>query len=350
MMIKYKIGYNFDEKIIPWLERLNKENKNARIASVYASASSDAWLSARPAYRLPNIEYHQLKHHIDLLHNIGIEFHYTLNATYIGSKTDIESHLDDITCIVKTLEDLNVDSLIISHPLLMDIAHKNVSIPIAISSAANIYSANQIGYLAEKFSCTSICLAPNFNREITKLEKIQANIKQANCTLELIVNELCGLGYNSGISSTPCIYRESCFDCHSQNVTQQDDLLLEGYPQRICIRNRDLFDDALWAKLRIIRPEDIALYAGIGINNFKITGRTAKSSDLIRVISAYMNFDFDGDLSELWYMDGKNKTINNKTLTGLLDFWFHNRQHHCDQEWCGVSCDYCNQFIKSKQL
>ncbi len=347
-MINYKIGYNFDDRIIPHLETLNRENKKAKIASVYASAYSDAWLSARPAYRLPVVEYNELKHHINMLHSIGIEFHYTLNATYIGNKRDILSQLDDIKHTIKILEELNVDSLIISHPLIMDIATKNSSIPITISSAANIYSANQIGYLSEKFRCTSVCMAPNFNRDITKLEKIQANIKPINCTLELIVNELCGLGYNSGTSSTPCIYRESCFDCHSQNETQQDDLLLDRYPQGICITNRDLFGDALWAKLRIIRPEDIMLYADIGINHFKITGRTAKTEDLLRVISAYMQFDFDGDLSELWYMNGKSKTIENKSLSGLLDYWFNNRHHHCDQEMCGVSCNYCNQFIKTQ--
>lgn len=346
-MINYKIGYNFDEKIIPHLERLNKDNKNAKIVSVYASALTDAWLSARPAYRLPNVEYNELKYHINMLHSIGIEFHYTLNASYIGNKKSIESHIDDIKHTIKTLEDLNIDCFIISHPLLMDIVYKNSSVPIAISSAVNIFSVNQIGYLHEKFKCRSVCLAPNFNRDINKLEKIQANIKPINCTLELIANELCGLGYNCGLSSSPCIYRESCFDCHSQNITKQDDFLLDRYPQGICIHNRDCFDDTLWAKLRIIRPEDIMLYSGIGINNFKITGRTAKTEDLLRVISAYMNFNFDGDLSELWYMDGKNKTIDNKSLSGLLDYWFYNRHHQCDQEMCGVSCNYCNQFIES---
>lgn len=348
-MIKYKVGYNFDDSIVKHIESLNKASEKAKITSVYASAHSDAWLSARPAHRLPFVEYNELKYHINMLHSIGVEFHYTLNATYIGSKKDILSRLNDIICTIKRLEEANVDAFIISHPLIMDIVAQNSSIPITVSSAANIYSANQIGYLSEKFRCVSVCMAPNFNRDIAKLEKMQANIKPINCTLELIVNELCGLGFNSGLSSTPCIYRESCFDFHSQNTTKQDELLLGKYPQGICISNRDLFDDTLWAKLRIIRPEDIMLYTSIGIENFKITGRTAKTDDLLRVISAYMKFDFDGDLSELWYMDGKHKTIKNKSLFGILDYWFDNRSHCCDQEMCGVSCNYCNQFVKSHQ-
>lgn len=131
-------------------------------------------------------------------------------------------------------------------------------------------------------------------------------------------------------------------------LTKDEEKLVDGYPQFKCITNRsNIYNCSFWSKLRFIRPEDILKYADIGIRKFKITGRTAKTEELVKVLRAYMELSFDGDISSLWYLENKKKTISNKSLENMIDFWFINKGHNCDDEICGVTCKYCDDFIKN---
>lgn len=348
-MIKYKVGYNFDSELVEIINELNNHTAEAQIDSVYASISIEDELTARPKYKLPEISLPDFSMHIAALHKIGVQFIYPLNASYIGNKRQIEMNYSRIVSFVKNLEDIGVDGIIVTHPLIAEIVYKNTNLSISMSSIANIFSMNQIGFLKDMYDCNSFCLSPYFNRKIQFLKSINQSCKSINCDIELIVNELCGLGYNDS-SFSPCIYRESCFDCHSQNKLKQDALLLNGYPQTLCTKNRLRFGPEFWAKTMVIRPEDIKkYYERAGIQRFKITGRTASTGALSKVLTAYMTFDYSGDLSKLWYMGENKATINNKHLDGFIDHWFDNPYADCDCELCGITCKYCNSFFSSKK-
>ncbi len=346
--VEYKVGYNFDSRLIGAIRRLNALSDFAKIKSVYASSSEFDWLTARPKYRLPEVSLREIESHIKQLHTENIKFYYALNAPYIGSKASLAEKESDIIDFVRRLEDAAVDGVIVTHPLLAEIVKKNSEMEITLSSIANIFSANQIETYRQLYGVHSFCLSPYFNREIGRLIRIQKNISANNCDLELIVNELCGLGFLYGEGMSPCIFRESCFICHSENATCNEEDLMGGYPQNICMVNRNGCKSSFWCKLRFIRPEDIPRYAGVGICKFKITGRTASTEDILRVLKAYMTFDFDGDVSSLWYMKGAAKTIGNKELDGMADFWFSEASHSCDDEICGVTCRYCDNFLQNR--
>lgn len=347
-MIKYKVGYNFDNSLVGFIDQINQRTIDAQIDSVYASIAMANKLTARPKYKLPDLSIDELEKHIDAIHKIGVKFIYPLNASYIGSKNDIDSKAKEIIEFANNLQNIGVDGVIVSHPIIADLIHKNTNLELSYSSIANIFSANQIGLLNEKFACHSYCLSPYFNRKIKSLKEIQNRCSKIDCNIELIVNELCGLGYSNG-SFSPCVYRDACFDFHSENETAADENLLDGFPQRLCMANRRSFGPEFWAKTMVIRPEDIKKYATqLGIVRFKITGRTATTEDLCKVIKAYMQFSYKGDLSHLWYMKDKSPTVNNSLLEGLIDHWFENENFSCDNELCGVTCSYCDNYVHFK--
>lgn len=345
-MIRYKIGYNYSTELVDIIDELNHSISDARIDGVYASSSDNDSLTARPKYRLPPISMKDIGIHIKKLHSIGVEFFYALNSPFIGKKSDI--NLSKIADFAREIEYAGADGVILTHPLIADCVRRNTGLKIELSSIANTFSANQFAYWREKYGINSVCLPPHLNRDIGKLELLHRRADLLNCNLELIVNELCGLSFGSGSSYTPCIYRETCFDCHSQNVTEYDCQALGGYPQSICHNSRNSSSISFWAKLRMIRPEDVKLYSSLGITNFKITGRTATIGELKNVVSAYMKFDYDGDISSLWYMPKNSVTINNKLLNGIAKKWFENRNHRCDENICGVTCKYCDDFVGKK--
>ena len=346
-MIRYKIGYNFDKGLIDFIAKMNDLSPYAKIESVYASAKNYDYLTARPRYRLPDVTDDELSEHIDLLHKIGVEFHYAINSSYIGNKHQVNENTNEIVSFLLKLQSIGVDGVIVTHPLIADFVYNNTNLPISISSIANIFSVNQMYLLNEKYGCDSFCLSPYHNRNIGTLKRMQSHCSLFKSNIELIVNEFCGLGSKSGAFS-PCIYREACFDCHSENKTIAEESLLDGFPQSMCISNRTKQDSAFWAKTMVIRPEDIHKYHALGVNKFKITGRTANSTDLKRVVNAYMTFNFDGDLAQLWYMGVGEKTIENRRLQGFVDYWFEHPEVRCDENLCGVTCKHCYNFFMNE--
>lgn len=347
-MIQYKVGYNFDLKMVGVIKKLNDCATEAQIDSAYASIALEDELTARPKYKLPDVTMTDLGMHISAMHKIGVSFYYPLNASYLGDKQHIEKKYSSIVSFVKNLENIGIDGVIVAHPLLAEIVHKNTKLPLSISSIANIFSANQMAILKNMYNCSLFCLSPYFNRKIQFLKSINKCCGIINSDIELIVNELCGLGYSDS-SFSPCIYREACFDCHSQNRSEQDALLLNGFPQKLCIENRIKFGPSFWAKTMVIRPEDIKkYYENVGIRRFKITGRTASTDALIKVLTAYMTFNYDGELAKLWYMGERITTVHNKTLDGFIDHWFNSPYADCDSELCGTTCNYCNRFVYTK--
>ena len=124
---------------------------------------------------------------------------------------------------------------------------------------------------------------------------------------------------------------------------------------KFCTNSRNE-NPANWLRLKFIRPEDVKVYNEIGINHFKITGRTGSSKYILRTIGAYLNESYDGNLLGLWkplesikdasVEDVHFYDIRNKSLDGFISHWSQDK-FVCDNEVCGQTCKYCEQFYKA---
>lgn len=350
-----KIGCNFDESIPKLLNELNKDKNGIYIDEVYGSIKEHSWLTARPSFRLPDISENELREYIKRLKEIDIRFNYTLNTSTIGSKSEIYEKQDYITEQIKMLIDIGVDTFTVTLPYVAGMIRKiNNNVGICVSTIANLESITQINVWFERYGINKVCSNLSKNRDIRYLENAANFCNRNNIDLELMVNEFCGCGTaNSGVAH--CIYRNHCYYLHSTDYTIGDSKKLDDYPMSCCISSRDKGE--VWLKLNYIRPEDIKLYNDIGINHFKITGRTANYDYLKRVITAYKYKLYNGNLLDLWkhlqtITDVKEEEyksdiyIDNRKLDGFLDFWFKNKGHLCYREVCGESCSYCDNYYK----
>ena len=168
-----------------------------------------------------------------------------------------------------------------------------------------------------------------------------------------MANEFCGVGGKD--YATHCIYRDSCYMCHATNHTYEDTMLLDNYPMNLCTKSRNE-NPANWLKMRWIRPEDVNVYNEIGLNHFKITGRTGSTEYILRTISAYLEGTFKGNLIELWKplesikpntleSDVAKIEIDNSKLDNFINVFKNGKV--CDYEVCGETCKYCDNFYKS---
>jgi collagenase-like PrtC family protease len=128
-----------------------------------------------------------------------------------------------------------------------------------------------------------------------------------------------------------------------------------------------------WLRSRFILPQWLKHYNAIGINHFKITGRTGTTAYIKKITEAYMSEKWTGNLLELWkslesiydnqqddnahYVDTRLDSniidTNNflgkwidpvgyiKSQSGLKPIYFN-----CANVECGKDCVYCKNFYE----
>jgi collagenase-like PrtC family protease len=171
-----------------------------------------------------------------------------------------------------------------------------------------------------------------------------------------MVNEFCCIGpEGDGTSTTYCIYRDSCYLCHAEDLTAEDSGLFEAYPMSRCVQSRHAPE--IWLKANFIRPEDVPRYAELGIGDFKITGRTGGTEFLLSLADAYVRGRLEGNLLSLWKHletigSGMSELewapscyIDNAKLEHFVDWWFDDPERDCANEVCGETCTYCDGFL-----
>ena len=360
-MIYYKIGCNFDYRLIDGVLRLNEINKAAQINEFYGSDRRHALLTARPAFRLPDIDERYIERFVRRCTDAGIDFNYTLNTMYPGSKRLLASSKTELSNFIKFLDGIGVKIVTVTNPLLAIFVRKvSETIEIEVSTIAHIDAVTQIKAWRDQLGATRVCGNLLKNRCVRFLRNAARYCIQNGITLNLMVNEFCGVGGAAEGDAQPygthCIYRDSCYLCHAENTSCEDDELFGFYPMGYCISSRS--DPSIWLKMPFIRPEDIEQYWKIGINHFKITGRTGTTEYILKVAEAYIKGSWDGNLLALWkpletIFTGENELtfkqpyfIDNKQLSGFVDHWFENEEHDCASELCGETCTYCNEFYR----
>jgi hypothetical protein len=164
-----------------------------------------------------------------------------------------------------------------------------------------------------------------------------------------MVNEFCMIGnaYCEGI------LRQSCYLVHCTGGNENK--YFDNFPMGNCMKTRDRMGSS-WLKARFVLPQDMKRYQNIGINHFKITGRTHPTKYCLFLAEQYMNQRFDGNLLELWihlqnigkkevqYSDQMPFDIPCKHLDLFMDKWFKNPTFKCDEN-CGTTCNYCDQLF-----
>lgn len=354
MFNHFKLGTNFDMQMLDKIAILNKETKSGnKVTELYGSDRFHSQLAARPGFRLPDVDITHFTTYVEKAKKLGINFNYTMNSIIpYGSKAEFAKHEDAIVELVNNLYAAGVYRITVANPMMLELirnkAHSNIEIE--ASTIMHIDTVTQIKFLYEKYGVKKICCNLNKNRDFAFLRAAADYCNKNGIILELMVNEFCGVGGKD--FATHCIYRDSCYICHATNETLEDTLLLNEYPMHFCTSSRNE-NPANWLKLKFIRPEDIKAYNEVGINNFKVTGRTGSTAYILRTIKAYLEESYDGNLLALWkplesikdgdLEDKQSFYIDNKKLDGFIDHW-SKCNCNCDNNVCGETCNYCGIF------
>jgi len=346
-MINYMIGNTWDFTLLDEIERLNDDYSelNVRISEIYGSLSDNPLGTARPDYRIPSMLVKKQKDFIQKAVDKNLIVNYTINIPCFGSLEHLKEVENEFYDFVSRLVDFGVQRFTITHPLIiMLVKRKFPNISIELSTIAHVSSVNQLTLYAQ-LGVDKICMNLMKNRDFTFLINFREACDKNDIEVELMVNEFC---------LYECIFRNSCYQLHGHTHTDERSYLYDDYTLGHCTIIKKM-QPSEWLKARFIRPEDIGKYVETtGITNFKITGRTFPTFDVIRITEHYMSGNFNGNLLDLWYQlenIGKDREgfvepmicINNKLLDGFVDF-FINVRPNCEI-FCGTKCNYCLEYF-----
>ena len=358
MSNQFKVGCNFDFELINKVADLNEKYKGkAEVKEFFASPSSAAPMTARPDWRLPNISDKDFEKYVQLSLDKGILFNVVLNSIQpFMSKPSMVNHKEYIQNYVKWLENIGVYRITFANPMMAMFIREVSNIELEASCILHIDTPTQMKYLHETLGVNKFCNSILKNRSRDFLINCANYCNENNLILELLANEFC---YNASADyATHCVYRDSCYLCHATCKTKEESMMYNNYPMQYCMSSRN-GNQEQWLRSRWIRPEDLKIYNTIGINYFKVSGRTGGTPYIVKVLESYMNEKYEGNLLGLWkpletIYNGKEESeqelidnIPNEKLDGFINHWF-DKNFECENQMCGTTCTYCRDFYNKK--
>jgi len=290
-------GNNFKEDFIDNLVKLNKQYKNApvKINELFGSIRKlQVIKSARPDFRVPDIELNVFRKIIDTLNENDMIANYTINTPIVNHH---ELNEKDVENFMMDLKNYGIKRVTVAHPLLMKVISKVSDMPIEISTIYRLLHPRQLYDLKQYApNINKLCCEVYYNRNRFLLEELQEHCTKLNIELELLANEFC---------IQNCIVRDQCYHAHTMNKVFEDTTKFGHFPMGYCISHRERNPEE-WLSANFIMPQHMKLYEEkFEISQFKVTGRTAPTKYLSWIIEEYLKMDYHGNLLQLW-QDVKN--------------------------------------------
>ncbi|MBI5417870.1 U32 family peptidase [Candidatus Poribacteria bacterium] len=329
--------------IVPtnWDDKLIDKLKGFPVDLLYAKLKRDIIGGGRPASALPEITKKQAARHIQKAHETGLKFNYVLNSVCLGNQEFIKTYKDSILREIEWIAKNDVDYVTVAIPYLMELIKKNFpELKIVASVFLNIDST-QKALFYQNFGVQEIVIDQSQNRNLQFLKNLK---KLLNIELQLVVNNICLLFcpfrfYHQNINSHASQYdRKRTKNVSDQYVTLSCESIRINQPEEII-------------KSPWLRPEDLVHYEKIGIERFKISGRTKKTDWIVKVVQAYSERKSPDNLAEILSfpidpnLPKVNINIINKNFKNFLTIFDKKDCRNNECKKCGYCCRIAKQTV-----
>jgi collagenase-like PrtC family protease len=306
------------------------------ISHLYGSMAGDVGLRANRWLAQPNTE--ELAQYIDYARRKNIDFFYCLNVACLGNREFTSQGQRWLVERLGWLEDVGARGVVLSNPYLIAFAHRRFPrLEVAVSTSAAIDSVDKAQFFEHQGAAT-LYLPEFVNRDLPLLRQIRKHVR---AKLALLANVGCLLH---------CPIRQY----HINLVSHSNESLEFGtyvdYPLMWCTHEKAR-NPALMLKSPWIRPEDLALYEELGIEEFKLAGREMDRAWVERLTQAYACRRYDGDLNDLIlgfdHLQPYGRLplrIPNRALDGFAEFF--KKKHDC-RVGCR-DCRYCDDYAAER--
>ncbi|NFA43473.1 DUF2621 family protein [Clostridium botulinum] len=354
--MRLEVGTNFDNELF-------NQIKGLPVSVIYGKLTEDIVGGGRPSLALPRVDIEKIKRHIELAHENGIEFNYLLNAACLDNLELTAEMNSEIIKLLDLLNELKVDWVTVTIPYLIELVKKRLpNVKVSVSAFANVDSIQKAKHY-ERLGVDEITIPESYNRNFKFLKELRKNV---NIDIRLIATNDCLL-------SCPFQHFHPIYQSHASQSGHVSGGFAFDYCLLRCTYER-LKDPSQFIKSGWIRPEDLEVYEEMGYDNFKLTERLKKTDQIVKMVKAYSERKWNGNLAEILnvrmseedyglpnfeYIDKpefadfgkmsrtfrflfKNKVyIDNNKLSGFINF-FKDNDINCLQRNCD-DCQYCKK-------
>lgn len=351
--MKISLGTKWDYDFVKKFSQLG-------VDEIFGSFRWSTLGSGRGAAILPELSIKFAHKYIREVHDNGMKFCYTWNASCLGNKEFDPAHVKEIQEELNLFEELGIDAITVTVPSLIGIIkHRLPNVKVKASIINQIGSVQSVQYFTEYLGVDEFVLGIDFNRNFKIMEAVR---KATSKPIEVIANESCLFH---------CPYRNYHYNI-AAHASKNDDKF-KGKFVDYCIANcmkQRVIEHGEIIKCRFIRPEDIHFYEDLGMDKIKISARHLPSEWGYRSAKAYIDRKYNGNLADIvspvamaipeesihklpGLSDEENEIvafvlshkapnifIDNSKLDGMLDH-FIREGHKCDYTLCGEECRYC---------
>jgi collagenase-like PrtC family protease len=309
--MKITLATNFDPLLV---EEIRKSDKEHLVTSVYGKLADDVLGGGRASMFVPKVSMNRLRDYVALCHNNGIKFNYLLNPTCLGNREVNPQTNRKLISLFHQLMEIGVDAVTVTSPYLCQVIKKQFpGFRVSIGLYAYISDLQQARYWRE-LGADEITLQHSLNRNLGLLEALLRSTRNLNLGVRLIANHVC-------LHECPFRFNHSMGMGHASQKGHPSNGKYIDYNLLTCnyqrLRNPVKFISSDW-----IRPEDLGAYDALcrktGNYNLsiKLTDRTKTTAFLTRVLKAYIDRSYDGNLTELLNCVTRGNT---STVTGAAN-------------------------------
>lgn len=305
MKMEFSIPTNWQEELLTGL--FSKNNKE--IKEVYGKLALDDVGGGRTASALAFVSQKEADTHIKELHNKGFKFNYLLNAVCMDNLEFTRKGQKRLRRLLDWLAEIRVDSVTIANPYLTMWVKKNYpSFSITVSAMANVDSLNRAKFW-EDLGVEKITFpGQTVNRNFGLIKMLRKSIK---CKIQLIAN-------NSCLWNCPTKIYHELMNSHASQSWHKCRGYMFDYHLIMC-RFRRLQDPVNFIRSDWIRPEDITFYEEFGVDSIKLVDRRLSTSMILKIIDAYLNRSYQGNLIDLFHtLQGKTFNVHKGWINKLF--------------------------------
>jgi collagenase-like PrtC family protease len=295
----------------------------------------------------------QAEEYIEQAHQAGLEFDYLLNAPSMGNMEWDENTHQELLMHLDWISSIGADSVTVTIPYLVELIKRQFPhLKIRVSTIAHVGSVARAKFF-ESLGADSITLDINVNRDFALLKAIRNAV---SCELTVLMNNLC-------LYQCPYEYYHHDGLGHASQSYNP----LAGYYVDYCVLRCTLdrlCDISQIIKCRWVRPEDIHIYEEIGMDMFKISGRSMPTEQILHTATAYSSRHYQGNLYDILNVITPKIGFSNSALSGLRNNVIMPPKFHIDNQAlegftdffrkqnCLSGCSQCNycQRIANKVI
>lgn len=307
MISRLAIPCHWNRETIDQILDQNKDNQGVAVEEVYGVLADGGPVGhGRAKESIVAVSRQETVDFVRYLHSRGLKFSYLLNAPFhFQENPEQRRELDQYLGWI--LGELKPDALTISsHELMRYVRQFDPEINIHISTIAGIRDVDDLkGYL--DVHPDKVVAHHDTGKEWDKLTKLVELGQKNGITIELMATE-------------SCLFRCPNREGHYEHLAKKNP---DGQFHTSCNTKKFTRPYEFLMAGGVIRPEDLSFYEAMGVNFFKLTGRSKPAKWLPETVEAYSQRSYQGNLIRLLGIDPSLRTeewfyIENKALDGFL--------------------------------